>query len=58
VTGSEDGGFCDIVINKDSDGVKAIRHREFCDKVHGYGREWGGIGERGNWVERNRGSIG
>ena len=46
------------MINKDSDGIKAIRLGEFSDKVHGDGGEWGGIRERRDWVERDRWMVG
>ena len=57
MTRGKDGGFCDIMINEDSDGVEAIRLGKFCDKVHGDHREWGSVRERWDWVERDRGSI-
>jgi len=57
MTRGKDGGFRNIVIDKDSDSVKAIRFGKFCDKVHGDGGEQGGIRERGNQVKWNRGAI-
>ena len=58
MTRGKDGGFRDIMINKDGDGVKTIRLGEFRDKIHGDGGEWGGIGERRNRVKGDSGSIG
>jgi len=58
MTRGKDGGFRDIMINKDGDGVETIRLGEFCDKVHGNGGKWGGIGKRGNRVKRDGGTVG
>ena len=58
VTRGKDGGFCNIVIYKDGDSIKAIRLGEFCDEVHGNGGKWGGIGKRGDRVKRDGGAVG
>jgi len=39
----KDSGFHNIMINEDSDSIKAIGLGKFCDKVHGNGGEQGGI---------------
>ena len=58
MTRGKDGSFCDIMINKDGDGVETIRLGEFRDEVHGDGGKWGGIGKRGDRVKRDGGMVG
>ena len=48
--GGEYSGFSDIMVDKDHNGVISVGYGEFCDEVHGDGREGGGIGFRENWL--------
>src|SRR5882762_10175480 len=53
MTGGEDGHFGDVMVNKNSNGIKTLIRGESDDEIHGRGRERSGIfgwnnGEKGN----------
>ena len=53
MTGGEDGHFGDVMVDKNSNGIKTLRRGESDNEIHGRGRERGGIfgwddGEKGN----------
>ena len=50
-------GFSDIMVNKNHNGVIALRYGEFDNEVHGDHGEWGGISFRENGLKWSRGAI-